>query len=273
MTQPNYQTIAVREQAGFIHATLQRPDVRNAMNGQMVDELSAVLAHAEARRDVRGLVLRGAGGNFSAGADLKDLSRAQASAPPGQDPVSEWNAAFGRLCSAYACSELPLVVALEGAVMGGGFGIACVADVVLAASSAVFRLPETSLGLLPAQIAPFMLARLGYSETKRLSVSGGKIDAQEALTIRLVHSVHESSEALDAAVSSTLDKIRACAPEATRATKALLMKAYTEQSAGIGALVDHASRLFAAAFRGAEAQEGIAAFLQKRRPSWAEPKE
>lgn len=271
MTQPSFQTISTREQAGVIHVTLQRPDVRNAMNGQMVDELRAVLLEAEARREVRALVLRGAGGNFSAGADLKDLSRAQASAPAGQDPVSEWNAAFGRLCAAYACTELPLVVALEGAVMGGGFGLACVADVVLAASSAVFRLPETSLGLLPAQIAPFMLARLGYSETKRLSVSGGKIDAQEALTIRLVHEVHESSAALDAAVSSTLDKLRACAPEATRATKALLMRAYTEQSAGIGALVDHAAGLFAQAFRGPEAQEGIAAFLQKRKPSWAEP--
>ena len=269
MTQPNYQTIVVREQAGVVHVTLQRPDVRNAMNGEMVDELRAVLSLAEKRSDVRALVLRGAGGNFSAGADLKDLSRAQAAAPPGQDPVSEWNAAFGRLCAAYACTELPVVVALEGAVMGGGFGLACVADVVLAASSAVFRLPETSLGLLPAQIAPFMLARIGYSETKRLSVTGGKIDAQEALTIRLVHSVHADSAALDAAVSSTLEKIRACAPEATRATKALLMKAYTEQNEGIGALVDHAAALFAKAFRGPEAQEGIGAFLQKQKPSWA----
>jgi isohexenylglutaconyl-CoA hydratase len=271
MTQPSYQTLAAHEQSGVVHVTLQRPDVRNAMNGTMVDELRAVLKAAEARRDVRALVLRGAGGNFSAGADLKDLSRAQAAAPPGQDPVSEWNAAFGRLCTAYACTELPVVVALEGAVMGGGFGLACVADVVLAASTAVFRLPETSLGLLPAQIAPFMLARLGYSETKRLSVSGGKIDAQEALTIRLVHSVHADSAALAAAVSSTLDKIRACAPEATRATKALLMRAYTEQNEGIGALVDHAAGLFAHAFRGPEAQEGIAAFLQKRKPSWAGP--
>lgn len=269
MTQPTYQTIAAREQAGVIHVTLQRPDVRNAMNAEMVDELRAVLALAEARRDVRALVLRGAGGNFSAGADLKDLSRAQAAAPPGQDPVCEWNAAFGRLCAAYACTELPVVVALEGAVMGGGFGLACVADVVLAASSAVFRLPETSLGLLPAQIAPFMLARLGYSETKRLSVTGGKIDAQEALTIRLVHAVHADSAALDAAVSVTLEKIRACAPEATRATKALLMKAYTEQGEGIGALVDHAAGLFAQAFRGQEAQEGIGAFLTKQKPSWA----
>ncbi|HET8937476.1 MAG TPA: enoyl-CoA hydratase-related protein [Polyangiales bacterium] len=266
MTQPNYQTIAAREQAGVIHVTLQRPDVRNAMNGEMVDELRAVLSLAEQRRDVRALVLRGAGGNFSAGADLKDLSRAQSAAPPGHDPVSEWNAAFGRLCTAYACTEVPVVVALEGAVMGGGFGLACVADVVLAASSAVFRLPETSLGLLPAQIAPFMLARLGYSETKRLSVTGGKIDAQEALTIRLVHSVHDD---LDAAVSSTLEKIRACAPEATRATKRLLMKAYTSQGEGIGALVDHAAELFAQAFRGPEAQEGIGAFLQKQKPSWA----
>ena len=268
MTQPSYQTLQLRQGAGVVHITLHRPDVRNAMNAQMVKELADVLAWAERRpaQEVRALVLRGAAGNFSAGADLKDLGAAQG----GEAAIAEWNAAFGRVCAAYAVTELPLVVALEGAVMGGGFGLACVADVALAAKSAVFRLPETSLGLIPAQIAPFLLARLGYSEAKRLSVTGGKLDAQEALGIRLVHEVHEDSAALEVGLASTLTKILSCAPHATRVTKSLLLRAERETHGQPAALVDHAATLFAQAFTGAEGQEGIVAFLQKRKPSWAE---
>ena len=265
MTQPSYDTLQLQEAQHVLHVTLHRPDVRNAMNGRMVQDLADVLAWAESRADVRALVLRGADGNFSAGADLKDLGRSQG----GQPAVAEWNAAFGRVCAAFAVTELPVVVALEGAVMGGGFGLACVADVVLASTSAVFRLPETSLGLIPAQIAPFLLARLGYSEAKRLSVTGGKIDAREALTIRLVHEVHDGSEALAAAVSSTLTKILSCAPQATRVTKALLLRAEREARGQPAALVEHAAGLFASAFVGPEGQEGISAFLQKKKPSWA----
>ena len=158
------QTLALRQHGGVLHVTLNRPEVRNAMSLAMVDELLQALRAAEADPGVRVLVLRGAGGHFCAGADLKDLAAARlrlAQAAPGEDPVAEVNARFGQLCLAYARSPLAIVALLEGTVMGGGLGLACVADVALADAGASFRLPETALGVVPAQIAPFLIERIG----------------------------------------------------------------------------------------------------------------
>src|SRR5262249_27492873 len=109
------------------------------------------------------------------------------------------NARFGELCAAFAATGIAIIAALEGSVMGGGFGLACVADVVIASDTAQFRLPETSLGLVPAQIAPFLVERLGVAEARRLAVTGGRLDAKEALALRLVHEVHAADD-LDAAL-------------------------------------------------------------------------
>lgn len=267
MSLPQVNTLILTEREGVLSVTLNRPAVRNAMSLEMVRELTQVAAYAEADESLRALVLRGAGGNFSAGADIKDLALARAQAPAqGKDPIADTNAAFGHLCMAYARCTLPVICVIEGAVMGGGFGLACVSDVALAAKSAVFRLPETSLGLIPAQIAPFLLERLGYSEAKRLCVTGGKIGADEALAIRLVHEVHDTPEALEQALEVTLERIRQCAPRANRATKALLVRARAEP---VGSLIDEAARIFADAVRGPEGVEGTLAFAQKRAPSWA----
>jgi len=131
----------------------------------------------------------------------------------------------------------------------------------------VFRLPETSLGVLPAQIAPFLVERLGYSEAKRLAVTGGRLAAQEALAIRLVHEVHEV-DALDAAVARTVGQVLACAPGALAATKALVRKARWSQASD---LVQDAAQAFSRAALGHEGIEGMAAFLQKRKPQWSPP--
>lgn len=260
--------IALRRERSVLHVTLNRPDVRNAMNLDMVRDLGDALASAEADGGVRAVVLRGAGGNFCSGGDIRDFARARAESTEG-DPVARVNAAFGRLCLAYARTTLPVVAVLEGAVMGGGFGLACVADVALAETRTVFRLPETSLGLIPAQIAPFLVERLGYSEAKRLAVTGGKVTAAEALAIRLVHEVHDGP-ALDAALEETLKRVLACAPRATARTKALVARARVTPAE---ALIDDAAALFSQALAGPEGTEGTTAFMEKRPPEWAVPKE
>ena len=256
--------IALRKEDAVLHVTLNRPDVKNAMNLDMVRDLGEALAAAEAGGDVRVLVLRGAGGNFCSGGDIRDFARARAESSEG-DPIARVNAAFGRLCLAYARTTLPVVAVLEGAVMGGGFGLACVADVALAETKTLFRLPETSLGLIPAQIAPFLVERLGYSEAKRLAVTGGKVTAAEALAIRLVHEVHDAA-ALDAAVAETLKRILACAPRATAQTKALVARARVTPPES---LIDDAAALFSAALAGSEGAEGTVAFIEKRPPAWS----
>ncbi|NRF68282.1 enoyl-CoA hydratase/isomerase family protein [Aquincola sp. S2] len=249
--------------------TLNRPDCRNAMSLQMVQELRAVLADAEASGDARVIVLRGAGGHFCSGGDIKDMAAARMrpldANAANRDPLAAVNAAFGELCVAYAGTGLALVVIAEGTVMGGGFGLACVADVVLASPTAQFRLPETSLGVVPAQVASFLVERLGYSEARRLAVTGARLGAHAALTLRLVHEVHGPAE-LEIALARTLDEILQCAPGALAATKRLIAKARFERPAS---LVAEAAAVFSNALQSPEGQEGTRAFIQKRKPSWA----
>lgn len=270
-----FQTLALAQQGPVLHVTLNRPEVRNAMSLLMVAELRLALAEAEASAGsgnaVRVVVLRGNGGHFCTGADVKDMAAARmqtiqtSDASDGSDAMVEANARFGELCSAYARTPLALVAVLEGTVMGGGVGLACVADVALASDTALFRLPETSVGVVPAQIAPFLVERLGYSQAKRLAVTGGKLDAATALQIGLVHTV-ASADAIDGALHAVLHDILACAPQALAATKALMSRARHHDAQQ---LVTEAARVFSVSAASAEALEGIAAFMQKRKPKWA----
>jgi len=250
-----------RRDGAVLHLTLNRPEVRNAMSPEMVSGLRAAFADARSAGDVRAVVLRGAGGHFCAGADLK----AMVNRPRDHDSMAAANAAFGQMCVEFAALPMATVAVVEGTVMGGGFGLACVADVALAGESALFRLPETSIGVVPAQIAAFLVERLGYSEAKRLAVSGGKLDARAALAIRLVHAVHAEPE-LDAALARTLHELLQCAPQAVAATKALIAKARFTPPAD---LVAEAAQLFARAAAGEEGIEGTTAFVQKRKARWA----
>jgi isohexenylglutaconyl-CoA hydratase len=256
--------LATRRDGPVLHLMLNRPEVRNAMSLALVLELRQALAAAEADGQIRVIVLRGAGGHFCAGADLKDMAAARMRLAEDPDAVAKINAAFGDLCVAFAATGLATVAVLEGTVMGGGFGLACVADVAIAGTSAVFRLPETSLGVVPAQIAPFLVERLGYSEAKRLAVTAGRLDAQAALDLRLVHAIHPAG-ALDNAVAAVVAEILQCAPGAVAATKALIAKARLHTPAS---LVQEAAEVFSRAALGPEGTEGTTAFLQKRKASW-----
>lgn len=242
------------------------------MSLQMVAELRQVLQAAQASAGkpdaVRVLVLRGAGGHFCAGADLKDMAgarmRAMQNSDGAHDPIAEVNAEFGQLCVAFAHTPLAVVAVLEGTVMGGGFGLACVADVAIASDTANFRLPETALGVIPAQIAPFLVERLGYSQAKRLAVTGGRLDARAALGLGLVHAV-SNTEGLQAELDKVLADILACAPGALGATKALMARARLSAPQD---LVLDAAAIFSRAAQGPEGLEGMTAFMQKRKPNW-----
>lgn len=257
-------TLAVKRDGAVVHIVLNRPESRNAMSLAMVGELRDALTAAEADGAVRAVVLRGAGGHFCAGADLKDLAAARSGSV---EAVAEVNARFGRLCAAFAQTPLATVAVLEGAVMGGGLGLACVADVAIASETASFALPETSLGLVPAQVAPFLVERLGPAQARRLAVTAARLDAPHALALGLVHEVH-ATDAIDAALARTLDALLRCAPGAISATKALFARARFTPA---HALVDQAADVFARAALGPEGIEGASAFLARRKPSWAPP--
>nr|WP_305729762.1 enoyl-CoA hydratase-related protein [Pseudomonas gingeri] len=257
---PVCRTLRLALDGGVLRISLDRPDSHNAMNRQMVDELRATLAAVRLDPGVRLLVLRGVGGHFCAGGDIHEMVQARQA---GVEACRELNRAFGALLEETQHAPQVVIAVLQGAVLGGGLGLACVSDIAIAEGGAAFGLPETSLGLLPAQIAPFVLRRIGLTQARRLALTAARFDGNEAGRLGLVHFVEADEQALEARLETLIAQVLRCAPGANAATKALLLD---EQP--LGPLLDRAAEGFAAAVTGEEGIEGTLAFVQKRAPRW-----
>ncbi len=271
-TLPDCQTLLLRREGWRLHVTLNRPAAKNAMTFAMVREMTAVFTAIADDRSLRAVILRGADGNFCAGGDIKDMAAARGSepGPDGKDPLAVGNRLFGAMLTRVEAAPQAVVAVLEGAVMGGGFGLCCVSDIAIAGDSARFRLPETGLGVPPAQIAPFIVRRLGLTQARRLAVTGGSLDATQALTLGLVHYNVSSGTGLEDQLARTLTDIGRCAPGAVATTKRLVLAAAGVHADDLEALLDGAADDFARAARGPESVEGMTAFLHKRSPSWSD---
>lgn len=260
---PDCQTLLLERHNGVLHITLNRPESRNAMSLQMVAELRAVLTAVHDDRAVQALVISGAGGHFCAGGDIKDMANARAQGP---DAYRDLNRAFGALLQEVQHAPQVVITVLQGAVLGGGFGLACVSDVALADHQAQFGLPETSLGLLPAQIAPFVVQRIGLTQARRLALTAARFDGTHARRMGLVHFVEHDPQALAERLEEVLAHVLCCAPGANALTKKLLLASAGQPS---DELLDQAAEWFSEAVTGAEGVEGTMAFVQKRKPGWA----
>lgn len=266
----DFQHLFLRREHDVLFATLNRPDTRNALAPEVVAELAQIVGLAESDAAVRALVLRGSQGFFCAGGNVGnfqarlDAGADKSSGPLAGDPVAARNREFGHFMQRLATLPVPVLAAVEGAAMGGGMGLACAADIVLATVDAKFALSETSLGIIPAQIAPFVVARLGRRVATRLGLSGERASGETAVRLGLVDELAADGPALDALLALWLTRIAACGPQANRALKPLLQRCGSEPQ---GALLDDAARQFAACMRH-EGAEGIAAFRGKRPAAW-----
>lgn len=268
-----FANLLVQREHGIVWVTLHHPATRNALSPDMVAELSQAIAQAAQDSSVRAFVLRGSAGFFSAGGNVGNFqSRLQANADDGEDPVVSRNRAFGHVLQALTALPMPVLAVVEGAAMGGGMGLACCADIVLATEDARFALSETGLGLIPAQIAPFVQARVGRRVALRLGLSGERVSGPLTQTLGLVDALAADSAALDALQAQWLNRILACGPQANRSLKALLSRGDVAGNAsldhGLGAWLDDAAQRFAQCMR-SEGAEGIAAFRERRAPSWS----
>lgn len=259
-----FQHVLLRREHDVLFATLNRPETRNALAPEVVAELAQVVGLAESDAAVRALVLRGAQGFFCAGGNVGNFQARLDADAQGEDPVAARNREFGRFMQRLNALPVPVIAAVEGAAMGGGMGLACAADLVLATQDAKFALSETSLGIIPAQIAPFVVARLGQRAALRLGLFGERVSGEAARALGLVDELAADGTALDALLAQWLTRLCASAPGANRTLKPLLHRCGREED---GALLDDAARLFAACMR-AEGAEGIAAFREKRSAAW-----
>jgi isohexenylglutaconyl-CoA hydratase len=263
-------TVVVQRSGGVLQVTLNQPATRNALSGQMVQELRAVAAGCVDDASVRCVVLRGAGGNFCAGGNFADFQQMMQSAttPGAADPIAVANREFGRMLQDWCALPQPVIAVVEGAAMGGGFGLVAISDIALAEQGARFAMPETSLGLPPAQIAPFVARRIGVHHARRLALTAVRLDALEARALGLVDELADGVPALEQALQATLDALLRCAPRALAATKAIL-----GHTAALDDTLDFAAEHFALALRNGDAAEGVRAFSEKRLPHWTAQKQ
>jgi len=265
---PACENLRLERRGAQFHVTLNRPENRNALNHDMVGELIAVVEWLEQHRDIGAVVVRGAGGTFCAGGDIKGFLQQINSPPPAAgeaDHIAINNRRFGAFLTRFDQLPQTIVMAIEGAAFGGGLGLASIGDVAIARADTRFAMSETGLGVVPAQIAPFVAARIGVAQARRLALTGLRFDGREAFRIGLVHHVCENAGEFESTLTKVLTAIGRCAPGANAATKRLLLASPVTP---LPQLLDQAAEAFAAAMRGAEGKEGVAAFLEKRKASW-----
>lgn len=260
-------SIELEQSGSILTLWLNRPESRNAMSLNMVKAIQQVFKSIENDLSIRAVILRGKGGHFCAGGDIKDMAqlRGEAANVGSNQPYADFNRQFGYMIEQVDQAPQTVVAVLEGAVLGGGFGLACVSDIAISLADAKFGLPETGLGVIPAQIAPFVVKRIGLTQARRLALLGNRFDGQTALKVGVVHEVVNSEDALNAVLSETIQQIKRAAPQASRVTKALLHRTLNEP---LNSLLDDAAQQFANAVGGEEGMEGTMAFIQKRNPNW-----
>ena len=267
---PTCQTLLLEKRASRLYVTINRPEARNALSDEVLKEFHQLFDAIESDRNIRVIILRGSEGVFCAGGDIKAFKDSLQSSVPedgGTDPVIASNRLFGSFL--LRLNALPQVVVglIEGAAFGGGLGLVCVTDVSICMSNTKFALSETGLGIPPAQIAPFVVQRIGLTMTRNIALTGTRFTGREAHSMGLVHYLVDDAEAMDTQLNAVLNDIGRCAPGANAATKAILLQA---ESAPLGDTLDEASTLFASQLRSEEGQEGVKAFMEKRASSWTE---
>ena len=256
-----FKFLDVRRDGPVERVTLNRPDVRNAFNEGMITELTWWADAAAADSSLRAVVLAGSGRAFCAGADLDWMKRvATFSHEQNLDDAHE----MARMYLTLDRLPLPVVGRIHGAALGGGAGLAAICDIVVASDDARFGFTEVKLGLIPAVIAPFVIAKIGRSAARELFLTGARFDAPRAHAIGLVHAVVPGAD-LDATVQSYVDDLLTGAPGAVKAAKALVAEVGRRNPADTASLCAEA---IAARRVSPEGKEGIAAFLEKRTPRW-----
>lgn len=265
---PECRNLLCSFEDGVLHVTLNRPQARNAMNHTMVDELCQVFDAVATQQAVRIVVLRGAEGHFCAGADLKEVMSGGMQPPKAgePDPIKVFSRGFGTMLRKVEQAPQVVVAVAEGSVLGGGVGLACVSDIAYAHIETRFGLPETTRGLPPAQIAPFVVQRIGLTQARRLCLTGARFDGRRAEALGLVHESFADEHQLKDKIDRLVEEIRQCAPQANAMTKDIVLSV---GHMDMDAVLDMAADKFAQAVRGPEAGEGISAFLQKRTAKWA----
>ncbi|MGZ7033348.1 MAG: enoyl-CoA hydratase/isomerase family protein [Thermoanaerobaculia bacterium] len=258
----NYRTLLVEESAGALFVTLDRPEVHNAFNDELIAEAIDLFTNVEAKTSARVIVLRSGGASFCAGADLNWMSRMVAYTR--EENIRD-SSSLAKMFALMDECPLPLIGRIQGAAIGGGVGLVAVCDIAIASRDAKFGLSEVKLGILPAVISPYVIGKIGRSHARALFLTGERFDAERALRIGLVHRLVDDVEALDGAVADILSQLATSGPEAVRECKKLIAHVAAYELADA---IPYTIEAIATRRISEEGQQGMKAFLEKKKPPW-----
>ena len=260
---PKFEHLELLVEGPVARVVMNRPDVHNAFNALLIQELSEAFTWIEGHQAIRVAVLEGRGRSFCAGADLSWMrSMAKYSDAENVRDARQLAGLFGRIDTC----RVPVIGRIHGAAIGGGAGLVACCDIPIATERAKFAFSEVRLGIAPAVISPFVMAKIGRGAARELFVTGSRFKAERALHIGLVNHVVSDEAALDEALRETIDAILAGAPGAVSACKQL---ARTVGEMQPKEAFESTARLIAELRAAPEGQEGMAAFLERRRPNWS----
>ncbi len=257
-----YRNLRLERDGAVLRVTLARPAVRNAFDDVLIEELTRAFQEAAADSRARVVVLSGDGPTFCAGADVAWMRKAGGYSKAENEADAERMARMLREID--ACPK-PVIALVHGAAIGGGVGLVAAADIAIAAEEAVFSLAEVRLGILPAVISPYVLRAIGPRAARDLFLTGDRFDAREAHRLGLVHQIVPADELAGAGARKTASLLSS-APEAVSVAKRLIGEVTGKTPEEAMALT---VRTIAERRASDEAKEGLTAFLEKRKPSWA----
>lgn len=248
---------------GVVRLTINRPEIRNAFDAVLIQDLAETLERIAGEEKARVLVLTGAGKAFSAGAEIGWMKRAGAQGDHDnfQDAMK-----LAGLMKRLDRMPMPTIARVNGAALGGGVGLTAACDMAVAVTDAVFAFSEVKLGIIPGAISPYALRAIGERAARRYFLTGERFGAEEALRIGLVHQMVSDEAALDAAVDSLLDHITGSGPRAVRASKDLIRHVADKPIDDL--LIRDTAQRISHTRATDEAKEGLSAFLEKRKPTW-----
>lgn len=264
---PAFQTLKVDlDSRGVLTIALNRPDIRNAFNESLIGELTEAFGKVALDPAVRVVVFRGEGPVFSAGGDLNWMKK---SAELSYEGNLEDTRRLSRMFTTMNECPKPVVGAIHGAAIGGGVGLTSICDIAIASQETQFSLSEVRLGLVPACIGPFVISKIGASHARALFMSAERFLAPKAYEIGLVHEIVATPADLPAAVERVLGNMLQCSPNAMKYAKKLVADlSWPERRGGLGDPMDYVSKMLAELRVSPEGQEGLKAFLEKRKPGW-----
>jgi methylglutaconyl-CoA hydratase len=254
-------SILTQRDGPVLRVTLNRPEVRNAFDEEVIAGLDTLTANAASDRQLRALVLGGSGKAFCAGADVAWMAKSIAYSQ--RENLSDAED-LARMLERLDTLPFPVIGRIHGAALGGGVGLAAICDIAIAADDAVFALSEVKLGILPAVVAPYVIRKIGISAARELFLTGSRFGAVHAKQIGLVHEIVPAAE-LDAAVTRRLAEVMTAGPRAIATAKALIREIAAAHPNDVIGLT---TNTIAAQRVSEEGQEGLRAFLEKRKPSW-----